>query len=68
MKINIMDRDDQGIRTLVIKREGKVVEEIEQPGKGIVERSFDTCGDYTAHCVILSRMAVNCFSAARLLK
>jgi hypothetical protein len=51
VKINIMDRDDQGIRALVIKRGGRVVEEIKHPGKGVVERSFDTCGDYTAHCV-----------------
>jgi hypothetical protein len=52
VKINIMDRDDHGIRSLVIKRGGKVVEEIKHPGKGVVERSFDTCGDYTAHCVM----------------
>lgn len=52
VKINIMDRDGQGIRALVIKRGGKVVEEIEHPGMGVVERSFDTCGDYTAHCVM----------------
>jgi len=51
VRINIMDRDDQGIRALVIKRGGRVVEEIKQPGKGVVERSFDACGDYTAHCV-----------------
>jgi hypothetical protein len=52
VKINIMDRDGQGIRALVIKRGGKVVEEIKHPGKGVVERSFDACGDYTAHCVM----------------
>ncbi len=52
VKINIMDRDGQGIRALVIKRGGEVVEEIKHPGKGVVERSFDTCGDYTAHCVM----------------
>jgi hypothetical protein len=52
VKINIMDRDGRGIRSLVIKRGGKIVEEIEHPGKGVVERSFDICGDYTAHCVM----------------
>jgi hypothetical protein len=52
VKINIMDRDGRGIRSLMIKRGDKVIEEIKQPGKGVVERSFDTCGDYTAHCVM----------------
>ena len=52
VKINIMDRDGQRIRSLVIKRGGKVVEEIKHPEKSVVDRSFDTCGDYTAHCVM----------------
>lgn len=52
VKINIMDRDGRGIPSLVIKRGGKIVEEIEHSGKGVVERSFDICGDYTAHCVM----------------
>lgn len=52
VKFNIMDRDGQGVRRLVIQRGDKVVEEIELAGKGVVERSFDTCGDYTAHCVM----------------
>lgn len=52
VKINLMDRDDQGIQVLVIKRGDRVIEEIKHPGKGVVERSFDTCGDYTAHCVM----------------
>ncbi len=52
VKFNVMDRDGQGVRALVIKRGGKVVEEIRQPGKGVVERSFSICGDYTAHCVL----------------
>lgn len=50
VKINVMDRDNQGIRALVIKRDDQVVEEIEAPGKGVVERSFDICGDYSAYC------------------
>jgi len=52
VKINIMDKNAQGVKTLVIKRGDKVVEEINQPGKGVIERSFSTCGDYTAHCVM----------------
>jgi len=52
VKFNVMDRDAQGVKTLVIKRGESVVEEIHRPGKGLVERSFSTCGDYTAHCVM----------------
>ncbi|QDT92556.1 hypothetical protein [Gimesia algae] len=52
VKINIMDRDDQGVKTLVVKRGDKVVKEIDQPGKGVIELSFSTCGDYTAHCIM----------------
>jgi hypothetical protein len=52
VKFNVMDRDSQGVKTLVIKRGGAVAEEIDRPGKGLVERSFTTCGDYTAHCVM----------------
>ncbi len=52
VKINIMDRKAQGVQSLIIKRGDKVVEEINQPGKGVIERAFSTCGDYTAHCVM----------------
>tara|TARA_R110002111_G_scaffold144910_2_gene211240 strand:- start:45209 stop:46612 length:1404 start_codon:yes stop_codon:yes gene_type:complete len=52
VKINIMDRDAQGVKSLVVKRGDKVVEEIDQPGKGVMELSFSVCGDYTAHCVM----------------
>jgi hypothetical protein len=52
VKINIMDRDSRGVRALVIQRGNQVVEEITMPGKGVVERSFDRCGEYTAHCVM----------------
>ena len=52
MKINLMDRDGQGVRSLVIKRGDKVVDEIKHPETGVVERKFETCGDYTAHCVM----------------
>lgn len=51
VKINIMDRDALGVRTLVIQRGGEVVEEIALKGPGVVERAFTTCGDYTAHVV-----------------
>jgi CubicO group peptidase (beta-lactamase class C family) len=50
VKINIMDRDERGVRALVIKRGDEVVEEITDPGLGVVERSFDVCGDYSAYC------------------
>ncbi|WP_286178278.1 hypothetical protein [Stieleria mannarensis] len=52
VKINLMDRDKQGIRTLVIKRGETTIETIKRPGYGVIERTFDTCGDYTAHCVM----------------
>ena len=52
VKINIMDRDEQGVRALVIKRGEKVVEEIESPGQGVVERVFEVSGDYSATCVL----------------
>ena len=52
VKFNVMDRDGQGVKSLVIKRGDTVVEKIDRPGKGVVERSFSTCGDYTAHCVM----------------
>jgi hypothetical protein len=52
VKINVMDKDALGVKTLVVKRGDTVVEEIDRPGKGVIERSFSTCGDYTAHCVM----------------
>ena len=52
VKINVMDKDAQGIKTVVIKRGDTVVGKINRPGKGVIERSFSTCGDYTAHCVM----------------
>jgi hypothetical protein len=52
VKINVMDRDSRGVKSLVIQRGGAVVEEIELSGPGIIERTFSTCGDYTAHCVM----------------
>ena len=52
VKFNVMDRDAQGVKTLVIKREDEVIEEIDRPGKGVIERSFSICGDYSSHCVM----------------
>lgn len=52
VKFNVLDRDSQGVRALVIKREGRLAETIKVSGKGVVERTFVTCGDYTAHCVM----------------
>jgi len=49
---NIMDRDNQGVQALVIKREGQLVEQIALDGPGIVERTPALPGDYTAHCIM----------------
>ncbi len=49
VKINVMDRDGLGVKALVIKRDGKLVEEVAMSGAGVVERRFADCGDYTAH-------------------
>jgi len=52
VKFNVMDRDSRGVRTLVVKRGEAVVEEIPVRGRGVIERLFSDCGDYTAHCVM----------------
>ncbi|MDF1813859.1 MAG: hypothetical protein P1V20_16780, partial [Verrucomicrobiales bacterium] len=52
VKFNVMDRDRQGVKVLVIKRGNTLVEEIQVPGIGVIERTYATCGDYTAHCVM----------------
>ena len=49
---NIMDRDNRGVKALVIKYEGEPVEQIPLDGPGIVERTFTRSGDYTAHCIM----------------
>lgn len=51
VKIHVMDRDAQGVKALVIQRGGAVVEEIPVDHPGVCERTFTTCGDYTAHVV-----------------
>ncbi len=51
VKFHVMDRDKLGVKALVIRRGGEMVEEIALDGPGVRERTFDTCGDYTAHVV-----------------
>lgn len=51
VKINVMDRDALGVKALIIQRGGKPVEKISLNGPGVIERTFTTCGDYTAHIV-----------------
>jgi hypothetical protein len=51
VKFNVMDRDKLGVKSLVIQRGGKAVEEIALDGPGLLERTFETCGDYTAHVI-----------------
>lgn len=51
VKFHVMDRDQLGVKSLVIQRGGQVVEEIALEAPGLHERSFDQCGDYTAHVI-----------------
>ncbi len=43
-----MDKDSQGVQSLVIKRGDVVVEQIAVSKRGVIERSLPVCGDYTA--------------------
>ncbi len=52
VKFHVMDRDSQGVQSLVVKRGGEEVERIAVRGRGVIERLFSVCGDYTAHCVM----------------
>jgi len=52
VRFNIMDKDAQGVKKLIIKQKDTVVEEITLPGKGVIERSFSNCANYTAYCVM----------------
>ncbi len=52
VRFNIMDRDNQGVNKLIVKRGIDIVEEIDKLKKGIIERAFSICGDYTAYCVM----------------
>lgn len=49
---NVMDRDQLGVETLVIEREGVVVEEIAVNAPQTVERRFSRTGDYSAYCLM----------------
>ncbi len=49
---NILDRDNQGVKALVIKREGELIEQVALDGPGTVERMFTRSGDYKAHCIM----------------
>jgi hypothetical protein len=52
VKFNVMDKDSKGVQTLVVNRGDTVVEQVALRGRGVVERLFSDCGDYTAHCVM----------------
>jgi hypothetical protein len=47
-----MDKDSQGVHSLVVKRGDTVVEQITLHGRGVIERLFSDCGDYTAQCIL----------------
>lgn len=51
VKLNVMDRDALGVKDLVVQSSGEVVEKIPLDRPGVHERTFPTCGDYTAHVV-----------------
>ncbi len=52
VKFNIMDKDSRGVQSLVVKRGNAIVEEISLPGRGVIERQFNDCGDYSAYCIM----------------
>lgn len=51
VKFHVMDRDQRGVKALIIQRGGVTVEEVTLSAPGIIERHFETCGDYTAHVI-----------------
>ncbi len=51
VKFHVMDRDARGVKTLVIQQDGQSVEKIPLAGPGVLERTFSTCGDYSAHVI-----------------
>jgi hypothetical protein len=51
VKFHVMDRDQLGVKTLIIQRAHTTVEEIPLRGSGVIERTFTDCGDYTAHVI-----------------
>ena len=52
VKFNVMDKDSQGVQSLVVKRGDAIAEEIVLRGRGIIERLFNDCANYSAHCVM----------------
>ena len=52
VKFNMMDKDSQGVQSLVVKRADAIVEEIALGGRGVIERLFSDCDNYSAHCVM----------------
>lgn len=52
VKFNVMDKDAQGVQSLVVKRGDAIVEEIALRGGGVIERLFSDCGNYSAYCVM----------------
>lgn len=52
VEFNVMDRDLRGVKSLIVKLGDRVVEEIAVHGRGVIERLFSDCGDYTAQCVM----------------
>jgi len=50
VRFNVLDKDNQGVEALVIKREEQLVNRIPVSEKGVIERQFATCGNYTAYC------------------
>ena len=52
VRFNVMDRDDRGVKELVVKRGRRIVEKIPVKRKGVIDRQFSDCGDYTAYCVL----------------
>ncbi len=52
VRFNLMDKDNHGVKKLVIQRGEAVVEQIDDPRKGVTERLFRDCGDYRAYGVM----------------
>lgn len=51
IKFNVMDRDQRGVKALVIQRGDAVIKKIPLEGTGLIERTMADCGDYTAHVI-----------------
>lgn len=51
VKVNVMDRDGRGVKSLVVQHSGAVEVEIPVSRPGVHELLLTKCGDYTAHAV-----------------